>query len=548
MGIRFTAMETAASLRLMAVMALLSVVLCDLPVHCLHKDIKGDWLFQMSEANQDKNSIKCSTGNQNYQDSSSNFGLGDINVETPNTLKVSLIAPNIAKAVDDDGTEHHGTWTMIYDEGFEVRVKDMNLFAYSKYRASGQDGHESLCDQTFPGWHHSELLDTAQWGCWQGKKTTPVAPVLYRKFASKPVRPQSMLELPSPVEHINNHPEATWTARHYDEHEKPSRAALGNPILHYKQFEKPEGLIEESVDVSDIPHAWDWNNVNGESFVDEVVNQGNCGSCYSVATSDMISSRSQILARKTGKKPDHYKASPQSLLQQCGFYAQGCEGGFPYLAAKYAKDIGNTQKHYTADDSDQTTCPAKSELISRVHDYHYLGGYYGAATQQNMMRNIFDHGPLTVGLEVAPTMSYYQSGVYDSKINLPDQDQFERVNHAVLITGFGEHEGQKYWNIKNSWGKTWGDKGYIKIKRGVNEMNVEHMCVAAYPQLTQEYPGPSDAIIMHQGQQHSQGHAVAKELELELVGQGAQVSPITDTVMSEDSHRFVEATHVPQYW
>merc|ERR1712195_98038 len=67
MGEHFQAMETAASLRLMAVMALLSMVLCDLPVHCLHKDIKGEWLFQMSEANQDKNSIKCSTGNQNYQ-------------------------------------------------------------------------------------------------------------------------------------------------------------------------------------------------------------------------------------------------------------------------------------------------------------------------------------------------------------------------------------------------------------------------------------------------------------------------------------------------
>merc|ERR1712195_249980 len=109
MGEHFQAMETAASLRLMAVMALLSMVLCDLPVHCLHKDIKGEWLFQMSEANQDKNSIKCSTGNQNYQDSSSNFGLGDMNVDTPNTLKVSLLAPNIAKAVDEDGTEHHGT-------------------------------------------------------------------------------------------------------------------------------------------------------------------------------------------------------------------------------------------------------------------------------------------------------------------------------------------------------------------------------------------------------------------------------------------------------
>jgi cathepsin C len=513
------------------------VVLADLPVHCEHKHIKGDWLFSLSEANLDKNSVKCSTGEQNYQTEDDNFGLGEMNVKTPHSLKVSLLAPNIAKATDDDGTEHHGTWTMIYDEGFEVRVKNMNLFAYSKYKAH-DEGHQSFCGETFPGgYHDQQFSDLAQWGCWQGKKTTPVAPQTFRKFGSQPV---SLLDLPSPVEHINNHPDATWKARHYEESEKPSRAALGNPIRYFKKFEKPEGFVQESVDVSDIPSHWDWSNVNGESFVDPVINQGNCGSCYSVATSDMISSRSRILARKSGKEDDAFRTSPQSILQQCGFYAQGCEGGFPYLAAKYAHDIGASgwkSVTYTGQDEDMKSCPKKEQLVSRVQDYHYLGGYYGAATPENMMRNIFDHGPLTVGLEVAPTMSFYHSGVFNSDIKLPDHDNFERVNHAVLITGFGEQDGKKYWNIKNSWGKEWGDKGYIKIERGTNLMNVEHMCVAAYPALSSEYPPPQGTSIMHKGIEHSQGHAVA----IELSSVGAQVKPVTDdTLVQEDEHQFIE--------
>jgi cathepsin H len=55
------------------------------------------------------------------------------------------------------------------------------------------------------------------------------------------------------------------------------------------------------------------------------------------------------------------------------------------------------------------------------------------------------------------------------------------VNHAVLAVGYGEENGTKYWIVKNSWSESWGDKGYFKIKRGVN------MCAlatcAAYPDV-----------------------------------------------------------------
>lgn len=58
---------------------------------------------------------------------------------------------------------------------------------------------------------------------------------------------------------------------------------------------------------------------------------------------------------------------------------------------------------------------------------------------------------------------------------------FQITNHAVLVVGYGvdQNTGVKYWIVKNSWGSTWGEEGYFKIRRGTDEVGIESMAVAA---------------------------------------------------------------------
>ncbi len=72
-------------------------------------------------------------------------------------------------------------------------------------------------------------------------------------------------------------------------------------------------------------------------------------------------------------------------------------------------------------------------------------------------------GPIAVSVD-ASTWSSYKSGIFNG-CNQTNPD----INHAVVLVGYGEDSGQKYWLVRNSWSASWGEAGYIRLARFDNE-------------------------------------------------------------------------------
>jgi len=194
----------------------------------------------------------------------------------------------------------------------------------------------------------------------------------------------------------------------------------------------------------------------------------------------MLEARLRILTNNTHTPI----LSPQEVVS-CSQYAQGCEGGFPYLiAGKYAQDFGLVEEAcfpYTGTDS---PCKPKKDCLRYYSsEYHYVGGFYGGCNEALMKLELVHHGPMAVAFQVYDDFFHYRTGIYYHTGLRDPFNPFELTNHAVLLVGYGTDaaSGMDYWIVKNSWGASWGENGYFRIRRGTDECAIESIAMAATP-------------------------------------------------------------------
>lgn len=133
---------------------------------------------------------------------------------------------------------------------------------------------------------------------------------------------------------------------------------------------------------------------------------------------------------------------------------------------------------------DQNGCYTPEKYLKyTVSEYGFLSG------EQKIMNEVYQRGPVACSIYATQQLDDYTGGIFTY-----NGTEKQSLNHLVSIVGWGTTEqGEKYWNIRNSWGTYWGEKGFFRLLRGTNEIRIEDECWFAVPvdtwsTPTYEYP------------------------------------------------------------
>lgn len=213
--------------------------------------------------------------------------------------------------------------------------------------------------------------------------------------------------------------------------------------------------------------------------VTPVKNQGQCGSCWSFSTTGALEGAYFIRYGRLVSFSEQQLVSCDN--RQNGGRDMGCNGGLMDNAFKWIEKNGGlcTEDAYpytSGTTKSAGTCETSCSNVdnSKIHSFADVP----AKSDDNMMAAL-NVQPVSIAIQAdQKDFQLYKSGVFGG-------DCGTKLDHGVLVVGYGSMDGEDYYRVKNSWGTTWGDEGYIYLGRGEEYNNGAGQCgmlmQASYP-------------------------------------------------------------------
>lgn len=225
-----------------------------------------------------------------------------------------------------------------------------------------------------------------------------------------------------------------------------------NPVVQKQHFSQ-----KKQVNLGDLPDTVDWTKKNA---VVGVKDQASCGSCWAFSA---VGTMEGAWAIETGNL---VSLSEQQLVDCSTSYGnEGCNGGEMSDAIQYVIDAGGimSEAAYAYKGNDGTCKFDKSKIVASFTSEHTIKEG-DEAELQDSLANV---GPVAVAIDASHlSFQFYSSGIYVEKsCKTANAD----LDHGVLAVGYGytgsSPSTNQYYIVKNSWGTSWGIKGYIWMQR-----------------------------------------------------------------------------------
>jgi len=209
-----------------------------------------------------------------------------------------------------------------------------------------------------------------------------------------------------------------------------------------------------------VPPTFDWRT---SDIVTPVKDQEQCGSCWAFSVTENI--ESVWMLKKNLKVSNFAPLAPQQIVD-CDTSDQGCNGGFPATAYAYIEDAGGLEPEsdYPYRGTDNTCSFKKSLVESTISSFKYATT---RGDENTLKQNLVSASPLSICVDAANWQDY-SSGVMSAW----DCCWFCQLDHCVQLVGYDTTATTPFYIVRNSWGTSWGESGFIRLAMGSNACGI----------------------------------------------------------------------------